>query len=707
MKGEVMEVKGRLSATRVAILSALMTAVVALLLCATPQSAWAVDYSDSDSITSAKSTYGQNDNENFWYAGLDVTSDQVYAYLTENESSSDTYTLNIVGSGEMADYSLNQVSGRYYSTAPWETALTADSTTGLLPITQINLGDSVTSIGNTAFASLAITEVTFSSNVTSYGTYVFIDCSAVTTVDWSGWNTSLTTIPEGLLFRHTSLTTSIVDGTTYTNGELHLPSCVTSVGTSAFISCTSLTSCDLSNVTEGVGINSFSGASSLVSVTLPETVAEGCESTYFKNGCFGSTALTSINLPSNVTAIPAQMFYNCGSLKSIDLESVTSIGKSAFQGSAIASVTGDSVETIVEYAFQGSQLTEANFPKVTEIQNNAFDGTSTLTSANLPVVQTVGTVAFRNCTNLKEVKTGSALATVGDSAFSGCSSLISGIDLSGVTSIGSSAFSGCSSLTTVVSPTSKLTSLGTAAFSGCSALTTTMDLSGLTTIPGNAFSSCSSLTEVVLNPETTSIGTHAFYNCKALSGFLYLPAVTTVEYAAFTVCENLSGIYLPALETITANSSGDRNSFSGSSVVIYVANDTQATLVKSAWGSPASNVAILNDGSFALATTAESGSFAEPTREGYAFGGWYASSDFTGEAATTPAGSGTTYYAKWSEAVASVAVGGTTTNYATLQEAMAAAGSATGTSSESPAVVTALSDITLTATVNFTVDSTN
>ncbi len=55
------------------------------------------DYSSESAITQAKETYGQANNDNFWYIGADKTVDSVYAYLTIEGN--DIYSLSVVGNG--------------------------------------------------------------------------------------------------------------------------------------------------------------------------------------------------------------------------------------------------------------------------------------------------------------------------------------------------------------------------------------------------------------------------------------------------------------------------------------------------------------------------------------------------------------------------------------------------------------------------------
>ncbi|MDP6417803.1 MAG: leucine-rich repeat protein, partial [Gammaproteobacteria bacterium] len=105
------------------------------------------------------------------------------------------------------------------------------------------------------------------------------------------------------------------------------------------------------------------GAAALITdqgtdVTIPNTVTSIGES------AFNGTALTSVVIPDSVTAIGNNAFRDCNSLTSVVIpNSVTSIGESAFNGTALTSVAiPDSVTSIGEGAFYGTGLTSVEIP---------------------------------------------------------------------------------------------------------------------------------------------------------------------------------------------------------------------------------------------------------------------------------------------------------------------------------------------------------
>ena len=225
-----------------------------------------------------------------------------------------------------------------------------------------------------------------------------------------------------------------------------------------FYGCSSLSSIDLSNVTE-VGGSAFSGCTSLTSAELPQATSI---SDYAFSGC---SSLASVDL-SQATSISDYAFSGCTSLASVELPQASYIGNAAFE--------------------ECSSLTSADLPEVTEIGLAAFEECSSLTSADLPQVTEIGGWAFNYCTSLASVEIPQA-TTIGDAAFQECISLKS-IKLSyGISILGEYLFYDCVSLTEMDIPRS------------------------VSTIEKACFYMCNNIKEIYLPYNVSEIGEYAFY----------------------------------------------------------------------------------------------------------------------------------------------------------------------------------------------------
>ena len=199
----------------------------------------------------------------------------------------------------------------------------------------------------------------------------------------------------------------------------------TSIGTNAFVYCTSLQSVTIPSAVTSIGNNAFSNCFAFQSVTIPSDVTS-IGSSMFSNDC----ALQSVAIPSGVTSLSNYAFGNCYALQSVTIPSgVTSIGSSAFN-------------------YCGTLQSVAIPSGVTSISNYTFSNCYAIQSMTIPsAVTSLGSSAFSSCYALQSVAIPSGVTSIGSSAFSGCYAIQSATIPSGVTQIESSTFATTYSLT--------------------------------------------------------------------------------------------------------------------------------------------------------------------------------------------------------------------------------------------------------------------
>ncbi len=197
-----------------------------------------------------------------------------------------------------------------------------NSTTGEEELISIYIPASVEKFGQYALPNIAnLQNLVFEkgSRLTTIEQYAFYQC-----VNLTGCNLpdTVTTIGNYAFAGCTKL------GSDSTK-PFHIPASLVTLGSSAFSECPSLTEAVIPEGVAKIGDKAFLNDTGLTSVVL-----EGGDLTEIGVSAFeGCTALTEITIPNGVTRIGATAFKNCSALKKVVIPaSVTYIGADAFSG---------------------------------------------------------------------------------------------------------------------------------------------------------------------------------------------------------------------------------------------------------------------------------------------------------------------------------------------------------------------------------------
>ena len=274
----------------------------------------------------------------------------------------------------------------------------------------------------------------------------------------------------------------------------------------------------------------------------------------FKQRCFRLLLLASAIVTSLSAAAydfeSAGIYYNITGNNTVevtysDRNNNTYSGSVSIPETVTNNGTEYSVTTIGESAFKGSAVTSVYMPEsITSIGTSAFSGCENLESVTLPEsLTTFGSHAFSSCKSLKAIKIPSVVTTIPDRCFSGCSSLESVTIPEGVTDIGGAAFSGCN-LKALTLPES-LEKIGSSAFCSNSSLKSVNIPAKVKTIETQAFYGCG-LTDLVIPEGVQTIGGIAFYE-NPLQKLTLPSTVTSIGGNAFRYNNNLQLIICNAV----------------------------------------------------------------------------------------------------------------------------------------------------------------
>ena len=512
----------------------------------------------------------------------------------------------------------------------------------------IEIPEEVTSIGRYTFDECSsLKRVNIPEEVTSIGFRAFLGCNSLKSIN----------IPERL--------TSIDDYAFYDCNSLEnivIPEKVSSIGSMAFLGCDSLKSINIPNSVVTIGVNAFEntiiiytkadskgheyaeekkygyiliGTATEISTNYEIKEEESWDVSANEDGSVmakwtledrtlrisGNGEMKDWNydesdwhnsqytdliekaiIEKGISNIGMQTFYECSSLKSINIpEGLTKISNIyVFSGcSSLESIDVDTNNSsymsedgilfnkmqtkIIRYPAGKKDIKDYVIPTtVTSINDAAFSGCSYLESINIPEkVRRIEDSTFSGCSSLKNISIPETVTVIELYAFSGCSSLES-IEISeNVTELdGGTAFSNCSSLESI-----------------------NVDVNNENYMSEDGVLFDKLQTEIIKYPagkkdikkyiipeKVTTIGWMGFARCNNLESVVIPEGVTNIEYSAFTGCSSLKSISIPSsvtsieqnaipdLTIIYVNADGEGHRYAEENEQGYIIDDIAPTV---------------------------------------------------------------------------------------------------------------------------------
>jgi len=392
-------------------------------------------------------------------------------------------------------------------------------------IKDVVIPEGVKQIGNFTFYGLGLTSIVCADSVTSIGDQAFAHNYDLTTVQLSK---NLETLCDGVFSNCTSLENitlpdklTTIGGYTMTTGDY-------TQGGFSMIGNPHATS---------VGV--FANCPNLKSISIPASVKE-IAGKVFNNSAVESLYLYPPTPPTlNETTIDANIkIYVPEALFTTYIQVWSKYAAQIY-------VIGGPTKNVIYYTSSDGQIVEPYktdvFGEGVSIVSNVYEnGQGIITFNRNPT--SIGSSAFYKCKSLTSITISDSVISIGSSAFKNCTSLTSVNIPNSVISIGSDAFYGCSSLTRITIPDSVI-SIGGDAFRYCSSLTSVTIGNSVTSIGSEAFEDCTSLTSINIPDSVISIGSYAFYGCSSLTRITIPDSVTSIGGYAFKSCTSLKEVY--------------------------------------------------------------------------------------------------------------------------------------------------------------------
>ncbi len=405
----------------------------------------------------------------------------------------------------------------------------------LSSIDSIAIPNSVRTIGSEAFGYCsAAKSVTIGTGLESIGAKAFYDCTGLTTVTFNAVNCSESLATSGKncpFYLCTNIETvtfgddvTIIpaalfegDGSGYKFTTIVIPDNVKTIGNSAFLSCSTITSLTIGSGVETIGSSAFQSCSGITTLTIPESVTEISSSAF--RSC---TGITELSISKNVSHLGTYAFQGCSSLESLNYD--------AAECTADHNQGGWTGAQDAPFYNLGNLETVTIGENVESMSDNLFRNCTGLDTLNFNAAccPTLGNYTFGNCNNLETVNFGDKVTIVPAGFMYGGNSnpnlkkgYLKSITIpDNVQAIGNNAFAYQDSLKHVTMG-AELDSIASYAFHYCTSLEEVVLPDKVTYVGDDAFAYCGKIKEVTVGEGVTYLGSDVFEFCTSIKRVNY------------------------------------------------------------------------------------------------------------------------------------------------------------------------------------------
>lgn len=362
-------------------------------------------------------------------------------------------------------------------------------------ITSITMEEGITEIGNGVFKSIypSLQTVTFADSVTVIGESAFESCPLLTNLNFGN---GLKEIRAGAFQKCNELK------------SVTLPDSVETVGNSAFNKCQ-----DLAELVCGTGLRTIGESAFYQNALSKIEFNEGLQ-TIGKNAFGFNMQLTEVDLKEGLEIIDEQAFSCCSVLETVSLpNSLTTLKKYCFEGTAISSFAIPQNVTSIEYAILGASSCQ-------DIQ--VAEGNENFCVKNNTLYELKEGIPYRAIAFASKQRPSSFAVEEGTQI----------IDVYALSGVGAS---------TITLPDT-LKEIRTQAFMGCSSVKEIRIPDGVEVIGDHAFDQCREMTQVTIGKNVREVGKDIFSNCLVLETIAvsgespYLDVVENVLYNKEHTC---------------------------------------------------------------------------------------------------------------------------------------------------------------------------